>query len=56
MERRKLAGLRPQSYEHPADAQALNVLVDELTGALRAAPARFQPSVVKPFVTRTDFE
>ncbi|HYI07927.1 MAG TPA: M48 family metallopeptidase [Thermoanaerobaculia bacterium] len=26
MERRKLTGLRPQLYEHPADAQALNVL------------------------------
>jgi Zn-dependent protease with chaperone function len=26
MERRKLTGLRPQAYEHPLDAQALNVL------------------------------
>jgi len=39
-----------------ATEEALRVLVDELTSALRVAPARLRPSVVAPLVTRTDFE
>jgi len=39
-----------------ATEEALSVLVDELTRALRVAPARVRPSFVAPLVTRTDFE
>jgi hypothetical protein len=39
-----------------ATEEALRVLVDELTTALRAAPARVRPSAAATRVTRTDFE
>ena len=39
-----------------ATEEALRVLVDELTSALRDAPPRNRPSFVAPLVTRTDFE
>jgi hypothetical protein len=39
-----------------ATEEALRVLVDELTTALRLAPTRVRPSVVAPRVTRVDFE
>lgn len=52
------AWLRQQiaSPVNEATEEALRVLVDELTTALRVAPARKRPSVVAPLVTRTDFE
>jgi hypothetical protein len=39
-----------------ATEEALSVLVEELTTALRVAPARLRPSLVAPRVSRTDFE
>lgn len=39
-----------------ATEEALRVLVDELTSALRKAPARVRPSSVAPRISRTDFE
>src|SRR3954454_18374742 len=39
-----------------ATGGALHALVDELTSAMRAAPARVRPSLGAPLVTRTDFE
>jgi hypothetical protein len=39
-----------------ATEEALRVLVEELTEAVRAAPARVRPSIVAPLVTRLDFE
>jgi hypothetical protein len=39
-----------------ATEEALSVLVDELTRALRAAPPGLQPSFVRPLISRTDFE
>src|SRR4051794_29352466 len=52
------AWLRQQiaSPVNEATEEALRVLVDELTTALRVAPARVPPSVLAPLVTRTDFE
>jgi hypothetical protein len=52
------AWLRQQiaSPVNEATEEALRVLVDELTTALRVAPARIRPSAVAPLVTRTDFE
>jgi hypothetical protein len=38
-----------------ATEECLRVLVDELSSALRVAPARI-PSLVAPLVSRTDFE
>lgn len=39
-----------------ATEEALRVLMKELTGALRGAPARVHPNIVAPPVKRTDFE
>jgi hypothetical protein len=39
-----------------ATEEALRVLVDELTTALRTVPPRLRPSFVAPLVSRTDFE
>ena len=39
-----------------ATEEALRVLVDELTTALRAAPQKIRPAFIAPLVTRTDFE
>jgi hypothetical protein len=39
-----------------ATEEALRVLLDELTTALRVAPARVRPAFIAPRVTRTDFE
>jgi hypothetical protein len=52
------AWLRQQiaSPVNEATEEALRVLVDELTTALRVAPARLRPSLVAPRVSRTDFE
>ena len=39
-----------------ATEEALRVLVEELTNALRVAPVRVRPTAVAPLVSRTDFE
>jgi hypothetical protein len=39
-----------------ATEEALRVLVEELSGALRQAPARVRPAIASTLITRLDFE